>query len=169
MLHIVVHKEAQTRGKDDAATPGPRFCCSVRPFAEGLCLIVRGRLLAGLIGGSSTHKEPKVCASKEDTILGRPNKEAAGVSGTALPEHSQHSGWPCLESKITRNQLRTVSCSARSSSTAQREARQPCGCWLHSSLQRLTLEARARCAQAPGSLFIFLVNQPLISTINASS
>lgn len=69
MLHIVVHKEAQTRGKDDAATPGPRFCCSARPFAEGLCVIVRGRLLAGLIG-SSTHKEPKVCASKEDTILG---------------------------------------------------------------------------------------------------
>ena len=41
----------------------------------------------------ATYTNPKqnnFCASKEDAILGRSNEEAAGVSGTALPE----AGWP---------------------------------------------------------------------------
>lgn len=67
------------------------LCYRARPLAE--CLTLE----------AATYTSPKQnnCASKEDTILGRPNKGAAGVSGTALPEHSQHSGQPCLESKIT--------------------------------------------------------------------
>lgn len=42
-------------------------------------LIVRGMLLGGLSAAHTRSPQQNVCASKEDTILGRPNKEAAGV------------------------------------------------------------------------------------------
>lgn len=70
------------------------FCSATEP----------GLLLSVWLIEVATYTSPKqnnFYASKEDAIFGRPNKEAAGVSGTALPEHSQHSGQPCLESKIT--------------------------------------------------------------------
>lgn len=93
-LYIVSsYRSRQASGKEGLSTPG----------CPGL-LTEPGLLQSVWLLEEATHTSPKqnnFCASKEDAILGAPNKKAAGVSGTALPEHSQHSGQPCLESKIT--------------------------------------------------------------------
>lgn len=104
--------------------------------------------------------QSKLCASKEDSTLGRPDEEAAGCVWDSLSGLASSSTRPThwLASLGVQNNLMPVQISGLLSSeqlhTTWRKDRRAPGHWLLFHLWTWTPDVIAWCSQAANSLFI---------------